>query len=379
MSIYKRKDGTIYWYKFMWQGKLVRESTKQGNDKVARQMEAAHRTSLAKGEVGLRERKPISLATFLKQDFLPFVEAKFKTAKPRTLLYYQYGAKRLQSDFASLNLAEITDQHAGQYARKHSDLSPSTVNCGLRTLRRAVSLAHQWGRLDRMPRITLAKGERQRDRIVTDDEFFAYIAKALQPWRDVATCIFHVGICPGELYRMRWEHLLFIAGDDWTPGKPLGLIRIAEGKTRARRRLLPMMPQIEEVYRVLKARWESAGRPSEGWVFPSASKSGHFDQNSAKNQHARALKLSGVKPFEPYCLRHTALTRLGEHCDAFTLAKIAGHSSITITQRYCHPQADAIERAFLKLSGGHNFGHSENMTLDSEAGESAATPTMEKG
>jgi hypothetical protein len=38
---------------------LVRESTKQGNDKVARQMEAAHRTSLAKGEVGLRDRKVI--------------------------------------------------------------------------------------------------------------------------------------------------------------------------------------------------------------------------------------------------------------------------------------------------------------------------------
>lgn len=48
----------MYWYKFMWLGKLVRESTKQSNDKVARQMEAAHRTSLAQGEVGLRERKP---------------------------------------------------------------------------------------------------------------------------------------------------------------------------------------------------------------------------------------------------------------------------------------------------------------------------------
>ena len=39
--IYKR--GELYWYKFMWQGKLVRESSKQGNDKVARQMEAADR------------------------------------------------------------------------------------------------------------------------------------------------------------------------------------------------------------------------------------------------------------------------------------------------------------------------------------------------
>ena len=57
MSIYKRGD--VYWYKFMWNGQLIRESTKQGNDKVARQMEAAHRTSLAKGEVGIRERKRV--------------------------------------------------------------------------------------------------------------------------------------------------------------------------------------------------------------------------------------------------------------------------------------------------------------------------------
>jgi hypothetical protein len=41
--IYKR--GKFYWYKFMWDGRLVRESTKQGNDKVARNMESAHRTS----------------------------------------------------------------------------------------------------------------------------------------------------------------------------------------------------------------------------------------------------------------------------------------------------------------------------------------------
>jgi site-specific recombinase XerD len=54
-----------------------------------------------------------------------------------------------------------------------------------------------------------------------------------------------------------------------------------------------------------------------------------------------------LKHFQPYVLRYTALTRLAEAgCDVFTLARIAGHSSITITQRYVHPQADAIERAF---------------------------------
>ena len=68
MGIYNR--GEVYWYKFMWQGRSVRESTKQGNDKVARQMEAAHRTSLAKGEVGIREKKlvPTLAAIFGKSD-----------------------------------------------------------------------------------------------------------------------------------------------------------------------------------------------------------------------------------------------------------------------------------------------------------------------
>jgi hypothetical protein len=52
MSIFKR--GGNYWYKFMWCDKMVRESTKQGIDKMARKIEAAHRTRLAEGLVDIR-------------------------------------------------------------------------------------------------------------------------------------------------------------------------------------------------------------------------------------------------------------------------------------------------------------------------------------
>jgi len=63
------------------------------------------------------------------------------------------------------------------------------------------------------------------------------------------------------------------------------------------------------------------------------------------NEHHQLVKGQRIK------LGETALTRLADAgCDAFTLARIAGHSSITITQRYCHPQADAIERVFAKLT-----------------------------
>jgi hypothetical protein len=45
-----------------------------------------------------------------------------------------------------------------------------------------------------------------------------------------------------------------------------------------------------------------------------------------------------------------ALTNLAESgCDPFTLARIG---TITITQHYCHPQAEAPELAFANLGGG---------------------------
>ncbi len=372
--IYKpvyRDDGgervsPYYMVKFMWKGKLIRKSTRAANAKDARAIEGKLRAELARGNWDVLEAKPKpTLAEFLRKEFLPHVRSKC-AAKPATVRYYETGAEELQrADFASLTLDKITDQHASQYAARLSHLSPSTINCGLRTLRRAVYLAAEWGKLDRKPKITLAKGERQRERVLTEGEVASYLAACPQPWRDVATVMLGTGMRPGEVFGLRWERVL-LNGQG-------GLIQITEGKSRAARRILPMVPQ---VYSLLKARRADAGCQAEGWVFPSSAASGHFDGGTAKGQHAMALRLSGVKPFEPYCLRHTALTRLAEAgCDAFTLARIAGHSSITITQRYCHPQADAIERAFAKLTGieevVNNGGQQENAALPAASAERA--------
>jgi integrase len=343
----------VYWYKFMWNGKLVRESTKQRNDKVARQMESAHRTSLAKGEVGIREKKPApALADFLRNDFVPFVKTKH-AAKPGTAEYYVDGANMVcKCDWASDPLDKISDQHAQHFAAKHSALSASRINCGLRSLRRALNLAFEWGKLERAVKITLAKGERQRDTVLADQDWQRYIADCPQPWRDAAIIIRGTGMRPGEAFALRWENI-YLNGTG-------GLIQITEGKTKTARRMLPMVPA---VYAALKARREAAGNPEEGWLFPASSREGHLNKDTAKDQHKRALDRANakakaeaakkaeapkeIKPFQPYVLRHTALTQLAEAgCDVFTLARIAGHSSITITQRYVHPQADAIERAF---------------------------------
>ena len=87
----------------------------------------------------------------------------------------------------------------------------------------------------------------------------------------------------------------------------------------------------------------------------------HFNGDAAKDQDKKALTDSGVKPFVPYTLRHTALTKLGKRAggDVFVLARISGHGSIAVTQRYIHPQADAINRVFAasQPQGSQNWAH----------------------
>lgn len=56
--VFKQATSRYWWYQFSWRGERVRESTKQTNRRVAEQMEAARKTQLAKGEVGIRDLKP---------------------------------------------------------------------------------------------------------------------------------------------------------------------------------------------------------------------------------------------------------------------------------------------------------------------------------
>jgi hypothetical protein len=75
-------------------------------------------------------------------------------------------------------------------------------------------------------------------------------------------------------------------------------------------------------------------------------------ERSLDHQHeeVRDDTLKWSKEFVLHSLRHTMLTRLGEAgADAFTIMKIAGHSSVTVSQRYVHPTPKGMERAFERL------------------------------
>jgi integrase len=348
----KKGSCGVYWYKFMWKGKLIRESTKQGNDKVARQMEAAHRTSLAKGEVGIREKQPSpTFAEFAELRFLPWAETTF-ASKPKTWLWYRNGVRRLLEymPISHLKLDDLSSEQIAAYVghRQAGGLEVSSINRELQVLRRLLHLAVDWGLVEKTPKLRMLSGERHREFVLSRQEEAQYLSAAPEPIASIATVLADTGMRPEECYRLRWDAVT------WVNGR-YGTLLVTHGKTAAARRVLPMTPRVRNI---LETRWEGTGRPAEGWVWSAPTHSGHVESSSLKKQQQKTLRLSKVRPFVLYSLRHTFLTRLGESgCDAWTLARIAGHSSIAMSTRYVHPSENAVLNAMSRL-GGHNSGHS---------------------
>src|SRR5215470_452859 len=174
MSIFKR--GNVYWYHFYFNAQHVQESTKQGNPRVARQMEAAHRTALAKGEVGFREKKPVpTLKDFITDRVEPWAKATFEKNSPATYVrWYRSGFRAIcaYAPLALCHLNEITGEHFADFAahRQAEKMAVSTVNSNLRVLRRVLGLGVEWGLITAMPRTKLLRGEHGRDRVISPEE-----------------------------------------------------------------------------------------------------------------------------------------------------------------------------------------------------------------
>ena len=99
---------------------------------------------------------------------------------------------------------------------------------------------------------------------------------------------------------------------------------------------------------MLKARREKALNP---WVFSNPEGTGPLSRSTVSHQHT-ALRATLKLPagFVLHSLRHSCLTRLGAAgTDAFTIKRIAGHSSVTVSEKYVHPTPESLERAFERL------------------------------
>jgi integrase len=303
--------------------------------------------------VGIEERKAAPMFADVAKQFIAHVEARHEN-KPQTIQFYAAKLNRLLEypPIAGARLDRIDEGIIeGYVVARRAAVGPATVNRELATLRRMLRLAHEWREIQRVPRIRLLTGERVRDFVLSRKQEEIYLAACPQPLCNIALLMLESGLRIGEALHLEWADITLAPVN----GARFGFLRVREGKSKNARRVIPLT---DRAAAMLRERLESK---ASQFVF--ANREGNpYLGTSINHLHrdACAPKIEGKRraifpaDFVMHSLRHTMLTRLGESgVDAFTIMRIAGHSSIVVSQRYIHPTPEAVERAFerLQLSG----------------------------
>jgi integrase len=357
MGIFKR--GRVYWFHFLHDSQHIQRSTKQGNPRVARQIEAAFRTALAKGEVGITERKIIPDFKTAMASFLKWVTQDHQMA-PSTAERYRYSSFALLSFFGNKQLDKITPEEVERFKTSRAAafktvrgkdkkriatkqlLRPATVNRELACLRAMFNHAIKADVSVRNPiSKTAAKALREDNeqiRVLTYEEQSAYLAKASPMMWDVAMIMLETGMRPEEVFRIQPANVNLAESYLFNP----------YGKTKAAKRRIKLTETAKSILvRRMKAaaERESKDKGRGAFLFPCEADATR-PLPGVQSRHARALLESKVASFRPYDCRHTWATRAAQAgIDLVTLAAMLGHSKINMVLRYAHPTQEHQAKA----------------------------------
>jgi len=347
-----KKRGKVWWYKFQFNGQSIQKSANTTNKEVAKQIESAHRVRLAKGEAGILERPAAPAAPAFKE-FAPRFTKAIETlcaAKPQTVDFYKRKLRALlqYEPIASTPLDLIDEaaiqafkQTRSRHVSTHKKfLSAASVNRELATLRRLLRLAQEWKVIDRVPRIRLLPGEQGREFVLSYEHEKLYLGAASPLLGDMGVLMLDTGLRVGEAIHLEWPDVHL----EPAAGASLGYLKVrARHSKNSKSRNVPLTARVVEMLKGL-------GAHKAGYVFHREQEQPVY-QTWLNQQHSELRTLLKLPvEFVPHSFRHTYGTRLGESgADAFTIMRLMGHSSVTVSQKYVHPTPETVERAVQRL------------------------------
>jgi integrase len=340
------KRGATWHTRLMFEGVLYQRSLHTRRKDEAIKLEGAFRTALIKGEFGIIDGSQAPTLAQFETRLLPHLKAN---VAPRTYDFYKHYLNALKK-FPAMAVCRLhkIDQSLIekfiQYRLKQDGVGRSvmTVNHSLRTLRRALILARDWKLVREVPKIKLLPGEHERDYVLTDAELKRmtdYVATAYPTslMRLLLPFLVDTGLRISEACALQRDHVQ-MSTKPWS-------IKILKGKTKYAKREIPLTARaascLDQAFKHSRSSYAwttKGGRKPLGRHYPS--------------QQFRVIRDAIGLPDDCvlHSTRHTFCTRLGNAgADAFTIQKLAGHSSIVISQRYVHSDREVKEQAIKLL------------------------------
>lgn len=376
MSVFKR--GGVWWYKFYFANKLIRETAKTSSKTLAKDAETKRRRELEEGFNGLSSvdrtkrvqtfaqaadellsdyqvRREASSVRYLKQR-LAHLKANMGgmmliEISPDTIAEYQGIRLKEGALGSSINaevmfalriLGEIGDAVRLKLRRERRLRLPKNKNCG-----KAITLEQESSLLEFAQVPDVPEGEKMDLKATRSPVILPSIMLALNTTMRVS-----------EIRTLQWSQIDFLKR----------IITVGKSKTDASTgRTIPINNELFKILAEHRAWYESNVCPvaTELYVFPFGDSRKYYPEkpiSSFKTSWKNVRKKAGVKVrFRD--LRHTAITKLAESgAPDETILSISGHVSREMLKHYSHIRTEAKRRALDAIATKPSPGNARSVT-----------------
>jgi len=135
MAIFKR--GKFYWYEFLYNGRRIQESTKQGDKETAKKLMAAERSRLARVDAGLEsETQAVKQRDLTIGELLDRLEADYSMRGILTSRVRSNLKKARQAFPSAMKAEQLTAARVDAYIKKRIEAgrAPATINRAVGTV-----------------------------------------------------------------------------------------------------------------------------------------------------------------------------------------------------------------------------------------------------
>jgi integrase len=325
MSLYKRKDSSVYWVKLHHSGKIVQRSTGTADKVKAQEYHDRLKASLWEQErLGTRARYSWQQAAGRWIE-----ETSHKATHKEDITKLKW----LHSILGAMMLDEITlDVIARIKEARLKVASKSTTNRFLALVRSILKRAvDEWDWLEKAPKVKLFKESEGRIRFITPEQVQALLRELPAHQQDMVLFSLQTGLRQSNVLKLEWLQVNLEQGHMW--------VNAADSKNRK-----PIaVPLNREALTVLHR--QVGKHPVRVFTF-----AGKPIANANTRSWRNALKRAGIEDFRWHDLRHTwASWHRMQGTPTHELQQLGGWKTGAMVERYAHLASDHLANAAARL------------------------------
>jgi integrase len=260
------------------------------------------------------------------------------------------------AQFGDKELRTFNAQDLERYKafRKKSEVSNTTINIDIRTIKAAFAVALSWKRIAENPfsHAKQLKIDQQTKRVLSKEEFMKILTAIKEKWLyDIVAFNVLTGLRLGEIMNLKWS--------DYDPTKRQITVqsskdyRVKGGKMR-------VIPVGDEAAALLENKTKACE-----WIFVGEKKKKYTNDYVSRKFKEYAQMAGLPQELHYHRLRDTYCTWLAEQNVPIHIIKaLAGHSSVSVTEKYIVPNQDVMKQQVAKIKLPQSVDETESRHND---------------